>query len=45
MVAGAVQVVGLALIVAGIFAISMPAGIIAGGIAAVLVGVALERGR
>lgn len=45
MVAGVVQVVGLALIVGGIFAISVPAGLIAAGVAAVLVGVALERGR
>lgn len=39
----AVQLVGVALIVAGTFLLSVPAGLIVAGVAAVLIGLALTK--
>jgi len=43
-VAAVLQVVGAAAVVAGVGILSVPAGLIVGGMLAVLFGVAIERG-
>lgn len=40
-----IQIIGLGLVATGITIVSIPAGIIFGGVALVLIGLALEKGR
>lgn len=43
--ASVLQIIGLGLVATGITMVSIPAGIIFGGVALVMIGLALEKGR